>query len=77
MYNAPLSPLLDVPVLNTIIPLTPASPALGVDINTLPLDDTVLYPDTIDIRPPDDEDDMPADNTNSPPVPLLPEPTLI
>ena len=37
-YNAPLLPELDVPVLNTIIPLTPLVPELADANNTLPLD---------------------------------------
>jgi hypothetical protein len=38
MYIAPLLPELDVPVLNTIIPLTPAIPELLVVIESDPLD---------------------------------------
>ena len=36
-YNAPLVPLLDVPVDNTVNPLTPAAPALAVWTSKLPL----------------------------------------
>ena len=44
MYNAPVLPLLDVPVLKTIIPDTPVVPALAVAINKSPLEVALPYP---------------------------------
>ena len=42
MYNAPLLPELDVPVLNTSKPLTPFKPAFPVCNKTLPLDADIV-----------------------------------
>ena len=78
MYNAPLFPELDVPVLNTIWPLTPDVPAFDVTNRSDPLELDEPYPVSTDTRPPDDVDeDMPAEMVISPPVPLLPDPTEI
>ena len=74
----PLPPVLPVPVLNTNRPLTPAVPAFAVLINSAPLVVNDPYPLTRDTRPPDAEADVdvPADRISSPPVPLLPDPTV-
>jgi hypothetical protein len=79
MYNPPLLPLVESPVLNTISPLTPDVPALPVRNNNEPLDAPAFEPLIIDTRPPDFEakEVAPAMITISPPVPLLPEPTEI
>jgi hypothetical protein len=69
--------LLDIPELNTSIPLTPDEPALAVWINISALDVEELYPPISTRRPP-----LPAklvdpdDKTNSPPDPEFPVPTL-
>jgi len=78
MYNPPLLPLVESPVLNTINPLTPDVPALLVRNNNEPLDEADPKPLIIDTRPPDFEanDVEPAMITISPPVPLLPVPTV-
>jgi hypothetical protein len=76
MYNEPLSPALDVPVLKIIMPLTPLTPAFDVTISTDPLDVEDPYPLCMTWFPPDANEDEPEDNTISPPVPLLPEPTV-
>jgi hypothetical protein len=75
MYNEPLSPALDVPVLKIIMPLTPLTPAFDDCNNNTPLDVTVLYPLNNEIWPPDKDDETPADKYNSPPTPLSPLPT--
>jgi hypothetical protein len=79
MYNAPLLPLVESPVLSTINPLTPDVPALPVRNNNEPLDAPAFEPLIIDTRPPDFEakEVAPAIITISPPVPLLPVPTEI
>ena len=78
MYNPPLLPLVESPVLNTINPLTPDVPALLVRNNNGPLDAPAFEPLIIDTRPPDFEanDVAPAMITISPPVPLSPVPTV-
>jgi hypothetical protein len=78
MYNPPLLPLVESPVLNTINPLTPDVPALPVRNNNEPLDAPAFEPLIIDTRPPDLEakEVAPAMITISPPVPLLPVPTV-
>jgi hypothetical protein len=65
-------------VLNTINPLTPSVPALLVRNNNDPLDAPAFEPLIIDTRPPDFEakEVAPAMITISPPVPLLPVPTV-
>jgi len=75
----PLLPLLEVPVLNTNMPLTPATPALA-DLNIkLPLLVAELYPVVTRIRPPLPTTALvvPADRIKGPPLPLLPLPTAI
>jgi len=69
-------PELAVPVLNTNKPLTPSAPAFAVFNNNDPLDVNDPYPLITDSRPPLDDADVPANKTNSPPVPLLPDPTV-
>jgi hypothetical protein len=78
MYNPPLLPLVESPVLNTINPLTPDVPALPVRNNNEPLDEADPEPLIIDTRPPDFEvkEVVPAMITISPPVPLSPVPTV-
>jgi hypothetical protein len=78
MYNPPLLPLVESPVLSTINPLTPDVPALPVRNNNEPLDAPAFEPLIIDTRPPDFEakEVVPAMITISPPVPLLPVPTV-
>jgi hypothetical protein len=81
MYNPPLLPLVESPVLSTINPLTPDVPALPVRNNNEPLDEAdpeAPLPLIIDTRPPDFEakEVVPAMITISPPVPLLPAPTV-
>ena len=77
-YKPPLFPLVDAPVLNMIKPLTPDVPALLVRNSNAPLDIALPYPLINDTRPPDFDGYVvvPAIITISPPVPLLPEPTL-
>jgi len=77
MYNPPLLPLVESPVLNTINPLTPDDPALPVRNNKDPVE-VELLPLIIDTRPPDFESKevVPAMITISPPDPLLPVPTV-
>jgi len=77
MYNPPLLPLEESPVLSTINPLTPDVPALPVRNNNEPLDEVDPEPLIIDTLPPDFEANevVPAMITISPPVPLLPVPT--
>ena len=77
MYNAPLTPILALPVLSTRIPLTPATPAFDVCKSNAPLLVAVPVPLVIDTRPPVAEDEVPADRMISPPVPLLPDPTVM
>jgi len=69
-------PELAVPVLNTNKPLTPFTPEFDVFNSNEPLVDAKPNPLITDNRPPLEDDDVPADKTNSPPVPLLPEPTV-
>ena len=71
-------PVDELPVLSTNRPLTPAVPAFAVLINNAPLVVADPYPLTNDTRPPDAvaNDDVPADRISSPPVPLLPDPTV-
>jgi hypothetical protein len=74
---APLLPDVDDPVLNTILPVTPLSPALGVVSNIAPLLRLLLDPDVRYRAPPVTvEVAKPADSTSSPPVPLFPLPTV-
>ncbi len=74
---APLLPDELVPVLTTIMPLTPEVPASAVVIVNDPLDDAVLDPVVIVTAPPVAPGEIvaPAVNRISPPVPLLPLPT--
>jgi hypothetical protein len=61
-----------------IKPLTPPLPlASRVFISNDPLEVLVPNPPKIDNLPPVAPDDVPAARTNSPPLPLLPEPTEI
>jgi len=78
MYKPPLLPLVESPVLSTINPLTPDDPALLVRNNNEPLEAPAFEPLIIDTRPPDFEakEVVPAMITISPPVPLLPVPTV-
>ena len=77
MYNPPLLPLVESPVLNTINPLTPDDPALPVRNNKDPVE-VELLPLIIDTLPPDFEANevVPPIITISPPDPLLPVPTV-
>jgi hypothetical protein len=63
-------------VLITNIPLTPPPPESAVCRSNAPLLIDVLSPLVIDTRPPVANNDVPADNTISPPDPLLPDPTV-
>jgi hypothetical protein len=65
-------------VLRTINPLTPDVPALPVRNTNEPLDAPAFEPLIIDTRPPDFDakEVAPAMITISPPVPLLPDPTV-
>jgi len=78
MYNPPLLPLVESPVLNTINPLTPDVPALPVRNNNEPLDEADPEALIIDTLPPDFEANevVPPIITISPPVPLSPVPTV-
>jgi hypothetical protein len=51
-YSPPLLPELDVPVLSTMLPLTPDSPAFDVCMSKLPLLDRELWPVNIFTEPP-------------------------
>jgi hypothetical protein len=77
MNIAPLLPDVETPVLSTMNPLTPDPPALAVPKTKDPLEVTELYPLLVITLPPLDDDDMPADNTRVPPVPLSPDPTVM
>ena len=77
MLTEPLVPLLADPVLSTSDPDTPAVPALAVWTSMLPLLVAELYPLVKITSPPAALDDVPADTTTWPPVPLLPLPTVI
>ena len=72
----PLSPSLEVPVLNTIKPLTPVTPAFDVCKRRSPLDVRGLYPVIREMMPPLAKLEVPADKRTSPPVPLFPRPTV-
>jgi len=77
----PLLLLLADPVLNTNIPLTPDTPALGVVSIILPLDEYVDDPEVIVTAPPLSPLEIagvidPADKTKLPPLPETPEPTV-
>jgi len=81
MYSPPVLPLVESPVLRTINPLTPLEPALPVRSSKEPpdvADPEAPLPLIIDTRPPDFEEKevVPAMITISPPVPLLPCPTV-
>ena len=76
MYSAPLLPLLELPVLSTRRPLTPALPELDVFMTNAPLLVAVPRPVMIEIAPPVAEEETPAAIAISPPGPLLPEPTV-
>jgi hypothetical protein len=69
-------PELAVPELKTNKPLVPIIPEFAVFNSIDPLLVTELYPLTTDTRPPVLDDEAPAESTNSPPEPLLPEPTV-
>jgi hypothetical protein len=80
MYNAPVFPDPDVPVLKISIPLTPLLIALPVLKTKSPeLVASMFVPENIVTRPPllplDPEID-PDRNSNSPPRPLFPKPTV-
>ena len=75
-YTEPLSPDDAVPVLTTIKPLTPVVPALNVLSSNAPLLEADPLPLTKLTRPPVPPLDLPPDRTNSPPEPLLPDPTV-
>ena len=76
--STPLSPTADVPVLNINNPLAPLVPLFAVPNIKLPLDVLDPYPLITHKRPPLASPDVlvPADNTNSPPAPLTPDPTV-
>jgi hypothetical protein len=76
MYTAPELPEEDVPVLSVIRPLTPVEAESGVAINILPLLPAALEPLRMLTFPPLLEEEAPALRTSSPPVPLLPLPTV-
>jgi len=71
----PESPIVELPVLNTIIPLIPEVPEFAVLNNNEP-DDLRPTPDIIETFPPVDDEARPALSTTCPPVPLVPEPTV-
>jgi hypothetical protein len=73
----PLPPELALPVLRINTPLCPLCPAFEVAIKIDPLDVFVPYPLVIDTLPPLDDPDVPDDTVMSPPVPLLPDPTVM
>ena len=60
IYNEPLLPVLDDPVLNTNLPLVPDVPAFGVVIDMSPLDVADDDPDVIVTAPPETVDADPA-----------------
>jgi len=76
IYNTPLFPLLEVPVLSKILPLTPLAPEFAVVNTSDPLEDPGAYPLLIITRPPVAPVDGPDESNISPPAPLLPEPTV-
>lgn len=92
MYTAPPPPLTAVPVpiviepelpddadpvLNTMLPLTPAVPALGVDSVIAPDDVDALEPVVRVTAPPVRIVAIPADIVNAPPLPETLDPTNI
>jgi len=64
-----------VPELKINMPLTPTAPALADCTRRTPLELTELYPDFIEIIPPSELFDVPAERIRSPPDPLFPDPT--
>jgi hypothetical protein len=68
---------LAVPVLRTNRPLTLVTPEFAVWRARSPLENPALYPVVIATLPPDAYEEVPADNTISPPVPQSPDPTVI
>jgi hypothetical protein len=75
---APLVPEEALPVLSTIMPLTPAVLASLVDSNIEPLLVPVeASPVRIEIWPPDEPVAVPALMKISPPTPTLPLPTVM
>jgi hypothetical protein len=63
----PDEPELEVPVLRDKRPLRPNEPAFDTESNIDPLDETVEYPLTTRIIPPDDDDECPDLSDSSPP----------
>ena len=76
MYNAPLLPELELPVLSTNNPLTPELPAFAVRRSSTPLLVAVPKPVVNDTNPPVADADVPAISTISPPDPVVPDPTV-
>ena len=72
---SPLLPAMEVPELNTSLPLVPATPAFAVVMTTLPLLLAVPSPETNKIKPPVAPVLRPAATDTSPPSPLVPLPT--
>ena len=75
-YNDPLFPKLALPELRMIVPLTPVVPALGVAIETVPLEVLEPIPLVMVIRPPAAVLERDDERTSSPSLPLVPEPTV-
>ena len=69
--TAPDVPWLALPVPTTMSPLTPATPASGVCISTLPLSVAVLRPLVSLKAPPVNNSDVPAVKAMSPPSPYM------
>ena len=76
-YTLPLVPHVALPVLITIVPLTPHTPPSDVTIYILPLFVLEPVPLVIVTEPPLPDFDNPADKLILPPAPLLPDPTDI
>jgi hypothetical protein len=74
---APAFPLLEVPVLRTRRPLTPAVPAFAVCKRSSPLEVALLNPVVIDTRPPVESEVVPEERIRLPLGPLFPEPTVM
>jgi len=77
MEIIPLFPELEVPELNTSLPLTPELPAFTLAIRTEPLEEGALKPLITKINPPVKEPDSPETSFKAPPEPLLPLPTVM
>jgi hypothetical protein len=76
MLRRPLAPLLVVPVLKLMCPLTPRVPASGVFTMTVPLLLELPDPVVMLMDPPVRDEVVPAMLDTSPPVFSLPAPTV-